>query len=410
MASYITLNVGGKLYQTKRSTLERYQGSFFPRLLEGDDPDIRNKEGHYLIDRDGETFRYVLNFLRCGRLVLPDGFQEYELLKCEADFFELEQLKRAIQEQTRWTIGLSVGGKHYQTKRSTLERYQGSFFPRLLQGNAPSTKNEEGHFLIDRDGEIFRYVLNFLRCGRLVLPDGFQEYELLKCEAEFFELEELKKAIQEQTRGAIGLRVGGKTFRMTTEEGLREQGSFLAKVMSGKIALPRDSLGNFVVDRDASMFRLVLRYLQDGGIFISIPSGALDLLKKEGEYFGLEMLVHHTESVQFMQRPITDAPSTPILNLHLFYHANDQSVIYANHSKRSSGMFKEWHISDICSRHYVFSSNRFAGLLDVKKVTEGRPAKIGDITTFIRDKMGGSQLQVSGIQLKDGWTKVQFST
>lgn len=30
---------------------------------------------HYFIDRDGHMFRYILNFLRTSRLLLPDDFK-----------------------------------------------------------------------------------------------------------------------------------------------------------------------------------------------------------------------------------------------------------------------------------------------------------------------------------------------
>lgn len=44
---------------------------------------------HYFIDRDGNMFRHILNFLRTTRLTLPDDFTEIELLQQEVEFFEL---------------------------------------------------------------------------------------------------------------------------------------------------------------------------------------------------------------------------------------------------------------------------------------------------------------------------------
>ncbi|XP_030852920.1 BTB/POZ domain-containing protein KCTD19-like [Strongylocentrotus purpuratus] len=397
MASSVILNVGGKLYQTKRSTLER--------LIDVNDPSIRNEEGHYLLDRDGEIFRHVLNFLRSGRLVLPDGFREYDLLRCEAKFFKLGELQKAIPATSSVkmasSLTLNVGGKLYQTKRSTLER--------LIDVNDPSIRNEEGHYLVDRDGEIFRHVLNFLRSGRLVLPDGFREYDLLRCEAEFFKLGELQKAIQEQTRGAIGLRVGGKLYMMTIGEASKEQGSFFDKMLSGQISVPRDALGNFLVDRDGSMFRFVLGYLRDGGIFMDMTPKEFDLLKKEGEYFGLQMLVHHIESVSLMHGWTSGKP----LILHLFHHNNDHCVVYANRAK-AGGFFTDWKISEICSEPKILKDDimskegRLVGLLDVTKVNHRQPAKKEEIFTFIFDKMGAKHKK--SIQLNNGWTKVLFTT
>ena len=44
---------------------------------------------HYFIDRDGNMFRHVLNFLRTSTLVIPDDFDEFDLLVEEARYFEL---------------------------------------------------------------------------------------------------------------------------------------------------------------------------------------------------------------------------------------------------------------------------------------------------------------------------------
>ena len=44
---------------------------------------------HYFIDRDGQMFRHVLNFVRNSRLLLPDDFSDVELLLEEAKYYEI---------------------------------------------------------------------------------------------------------------------------------------------------------------------------------------------------------------------------------------------------------------------------------------------------------------------------------
>lgn len=45
------------------------------------------------------------------------------------------------------------------------------------------------HYFIDRDGGMFRHILNFLRNKKLLLPTDFPDMELLLHEAHYFELD-----------------------------------------------------------------------------------------------------------------------------------------------------------------------------------------------------------------------------
>ncbi|KAF2344534.1 Potassium channel tetramerization-type BTB domain, partial [Trinorchestia longiramus] len=46
-------------------------------------------------------FRHVLNFMRHGRLLLPDDFTDFDLLLEEARFFEIHGLVRQIEDLRR---------------------------------------------------------------------------------------------------------------------------------------------------------------------------------------------------------------------------------------------------------------------------------------------------------------------
>lgn len=52
---------------------------------------------HYFIDRDGKMFRYILNYLRSSRLMLPDGFNEYDQLLEEARYYDLHGIVREVE-------------------------------------------------------------------------------------------------------------------------------------------------------------------------------------------------------------------------------------------------------------------------------------------------------------------------
>ena len=105
----VELNVGGVIYATTLATLTRDAGSLLGQLFAsaasaagGQQPPVkaaavggglvRDNKGRYFIDRDGVLFRYVLDYLRNGCLVLPECFHELDRLRHEADYFRLPDL------------------------------------------------------------------------------------------------------------------------------------------------------------------------------------------------------------------------------------------------------------------------------------------------------------------------------
>ena len=95
--NFVTLNVGGHIYTTTRATLLRYPDSMLGRMFASDLNSAKDHNGHVIIDRDGTLFRYVLNFLRSDRLVLPADFTELDMLELEADFYQLTELTDAVK-------------------------------------------------------------------------------------------------------------------------------------------------------------------------------------------------------------------------------------------------------------------------------------------------------------------------
>lgn len=53
------------------------------------------------------------------------------------------------------------------------------------------------HYFIDRDGKLFRYILNYMRTSRLTLPENFDEYDSLLDEVKYYEISTLLTDIEE---------------------------------------------------------------------------------------------------------------------------------------------------------------------------------------------------------------------
>ncbi|XP_031800193.1 BTB/POZ domain-containing protein KCTD12-like isoform X3 [Sarcophilus harrisii] len=94
-------------------------------------------------------------------------------------------------------IELNVGGQVYITRYPTLVSVQGSLLWEMFSQKNPLSlsRDNKGRFFVDRDGFLFRYVLDYMRDHQLVLPDHFPERSRLKREAEFFKLPDLVKIL-----------------------------------------------------------------------------------------------------------------------------------------------------------------------------------------------------------------------
>eukprot|EP00499_Haloplacidia_sp_CaronLabIsolate_P006260 CAMPEP_0196781816 /NCGR_PEP_ID=MMETSP1104-20130614/10385_1 /TAXON_ID=33652 /ORGANISM="Cafeteria sp., Strain Caron Lab Isolate" /LENGTH=348 /DNA_ID=CAMNT_0042152047 /DNA_START=60 /DNA_END=1106 /DNA_ORIENTATION=+ len=93
----VTLNIGGTLFETWRSTLTRRSSmlsAMFGECLSMAKPDGR---GHFFFDRDATHFRVILNYLRTNRLVLPTEKRELQELLLEAEYFAVDEIRDACQ-------------------------------------------------------------------------------------------------------------------------------------------------------------------------------------------------------------------------------------------------------------------------------------------------------------------------
>lgn len=106
---YILLNVGGVRYTTLLETLTRVPGSMLATMFDGLDAEEDTRDqadggrfalpkdptGAFIIDRDGQSFRHVLNFLRHdgpSPCPLPQSIEDRTILAVEAEYYMLPEL------------------------------------------------------------------------------------------------------------------------------------------------------------------------------------------------------------------------------------------------------------------------------------------------------------------------------
>ena len=131
-----------------------------------------------------EALEEALGFMKKAYDIMN---QQAEDVRKEKEAFE-SVAKKLDHVHFSSTIELNVGGQHFTTSLQTLTKDAGSMLHAMFSGRFDTKPAEDGSYFIDRDGTHFRYILNYLRTGRLLLPeDKLVRKELLE-EAQFYQI------------------------------------------------------------------------------------------------------------------------------------------------------------------------------------------------------------------------------
>ncbi|XP_063713215.1 BTB/POZ domain-containing protein KCTD12-like [Symsagittifera roscoffensis] len=196
--SVVELNVGGQVYTTALSTLTRENTSLLGIIFSGKSktPPLRDTRGRYFLDRDGHLFRFILDYLRNTKLVLPEEFPEKDRLQVEADYYRLPGLVESIRrarggganrEKDQSTGGAQSRGGTQQHEASNKggkvagNNSNQSMYDTNQGGGVGSTGDSSdgfitlgyrGTFAFGRDGMAdvqFRKLMRIIVCGKVSL-------------------------------------------------------------------------------------------------------------------------------------------------------------------------------------------------------------------------------------------------
>jgi len=95
---YVKLNVGGSLFYTTLGTLTKRADSMLRAMFSGRMEVLTDTEGWVLIDRSGKHFGSILDYLRDGKVPLPDGKAELKEFLTETKFYCLQELANEVEE------------------------------------------------------------------------------------------------------------------------------------------------------------------------------------------------------------------------------------------------------------------------------------------------------------------------
>jgi len=102
----IILNVGGERFSTSLSSLRSIRGSFFEKMFRvGANTTIRH-DGTYFIDRDPNSFGYILDYLRNGDILVKSDDQSLRMKLLED--VEYYALPTALKNYLRWSSAAGI--------------------------------------------------------------------------------------------------------------------------------------------------------------------------------------------------------------------------------------------------------------------------------------------------------------
>lgn len=103
MSDIIKLNVGGFRYETTLDTLERDPESMLASMFSGRHKLVSGEDGYHFIDRNGEVFKYILKYLRDGKINLDDmSIHLMNDLLDEAEYYCINGLVTLITTYPRY--------------------------------------------------------------------------------------------------------------------------------------------------------------------------------------------------------------------------------------------------------------------------------------------------------------------
>lgn len=90
----------------------------------------------------------------------------------------------------------NIGGQHIVVPLTNLKFSEGSFFEALLRGELPVQRDENGCIFIDRDPEVFKIIMNYLR-GYATIPNlTLSLAHKILCDAEYYQLDSLAETMR----------------------------------------------------------------------------------------------------------------------------------------------------------------------------------------------------------------------
>jgi hypothetical protein len=127
----VELNIGGYRFETSVQTLRRVPHTFFDAYFSGRYAQDVCEDGSIFVDRDGEHFGHVLQYMRDGVVSVAEpgarpSVSLLRALKREFGFYCIELVADQVAEPEQPEVAYVVGGDRMGDRLSNMERYDAS--------------------------------------------------------------------------------------------------------------------------------------------------------------------------------------------------------------------------------------------------------------------------------------------
>ena len=171
-AATVRFDVGGTIYKVSRSVLRQYSNTMLTRMVSetwlGEEKYNEGKDEPLFIDRDGERFRYVLDFMRDGpKVSLPVTVSKEGFLK-DLDYFGFDNvIPDDISMRSSYSVYMDTVKKmdELETKgamESTCSKVAHYFFLRFKTSNSLVVDMNESNVKQFYRPEHIRYQAEYL--------------------------------------------------------------------------------------------------------------------------------------------------------------------------------------------------------------------------------------------------------
>jgi hypothetical protein len=128
---HVELNIGGSHFQTSVQTLRRVPNTFFDAYFSGRYAQDVCRDGSIFVDRYGEHFGHVLEYMRDGHVSVAElgarpSVSLLRALKREFGFYCIELVSEQVVEPEQPEVAYVMGGRRSGVILSSMERYDAS--------------------------------------------------------------------------------------------------------------------------------------------------------------------------------------------------------------------------------------------------------------------------------------------